>query len=134
LISIAFVSIDPSSFFALLLINSFKKKKKKSLKNNNDNYTKQKVRFYKVGAQGQVSAAMKYDRHLAFSNACKKASIRAVKEVRMVEADSESMEEGVVAQLLTSGVRILHLVRVSKCVRQFVVDFDGKNKTHTHTQ
>jgi hypothetical protein len=114
LISIAFVSIDP----LLILCTSSNKFIKFfffffSLKNNNDNNTKQKVRFYKVGAQGQVSAAMKYDRHLAFSNACKKASIRAVKEVRMVEADSESLEEGVVAQLLTSGVRILHLVRVS---------------------
>jgi len=44
--------------------------------------------------------------------ACKAASIRAVKEVRIVEGDKESVEEGVVAQLLTSGVRILHLVRV----------------------
>lgn len=33
-------------------------------------------------------------------------------QVRVVEADSESMEEKYVAELLTSGVRILHLIRV----------------------
>jgi hypothetical protein len=31
--------------------------------------------------------------------------------VRVVEADSESLEEKYVAELLTSGVRILHLLR-----------------------
>lgn len=79
------------------------------------------VRFYKVGPQGLVSPQMKHDRHLAFSNACKKASIRAVKEVRVVEADSEAVEEGVVAQLLTSGVRILHLVRVRDALREYMM-------------
>ena len=69
------------------------------------------VRFHRVGPQGLVSDAHRGDRHLAFSKACRAASIRAVKEVRVVEGDSEAVEEGVVAQLLTSGVRVLHLIR-----------------------
>jgi hypothetical protein len=69
------------------------------------------VRFVKASPQGLVSDAIRGDRHKDFSAACRKASIRAVKEVRVVEGDSEAVEEGVVASLLTSGVRILHLLR-----------------------
>lgn len=38
-------------------------------------------------------------------------------QVRVVEADSESLEEKYVAELLTSGVRILHLIRVRVLIR-----------------
>lgn len=39
-------------------------------------------------------------------------SVSHCPQVRVVEADSESLEEKFVAELLTSGVRILHLIRV----------------------
>ena len=48
-------------------------------------------------------------RHESFHRACTEATLRAVKEVRVVEGDSEAMEVGLVAKLMSSGIKIIHL-------------------------
>jgi hypothetical protein len=50
-------------------------------------------------------------RHESFHRACTEATLRAVKEVRVVEGDSEAMEVGLVAKLMSSGIKIIHLLR-----------------------
>ena len=60
---------------------------------------------------GLPSEGARRQRHTRFLEACKSASVRAVKEVRVVASDSEAVEKGVLSSLMASGVRVLHLLR-----------------------